>query len=148
MTLSGAAMTDASLPISPTPADPAPTKPAPDYPEGADMMVRVRAHDEQFWDRHPAVARYRVVMTPARVDDPEWQVLLWLNADVEPAQPAPSDPTSPPDRPADLDLVFDTAHDAGLLAGHPDVIASQADLQVNAHADGAERRLRLWLRDS
>lgn len=138
-------MTDASLPIEPTPVDAPPMKTPPTYPDGADLLVRAATHDEQFWDRHPRVERYRVVITPERVDDAQQQVLVWLKPAAEPviAEPAL---ISPPDRPADLDIVFDTVHEAALLADHPDVIARQDDLEVNAHADGAERRLRLWLR--
>lgn len=138
-------MTDASLPISPTPVEAPAAKAIPSYPEGADLLVRTAPHDEQFWDRHPAVERYRVVITPERVDDPQWQVLIWLKPTL--AQGLETPEASPPERPADLDLAFDSAHDAELLSGHPDVVARQADLQLNEHATGSERRVRLWLRD-
>lgn len=142
-------MTDASLPISPPPTDvPAPAgKTAPTYPDGADLLVRSAAHDEGFWDRHPAVERYRVVVAPEQADATEWRVLVWLKPSSEPLHQDAGE-SAPLDRPADLDFVFDTAHDAAILANHPDVVAKAEDLQVNAHATGAERRLRLWLTEA
>lgn len=143
-------MTENSLPISQTPAAAPAEGSPPAYPEGADLLVRAAPHDQQFWDRHPRVDRYRVVVAPEHADDPEWQVLLWLRPSAAPlgSTDQDGDRPPPPGRPADLDLVFDTTHEAALLADHPDVVAAQPDLQVNGLATGAERRLRLWLRDA
>lgn len=141
-------MTDASLPPSSPPADDLAAKTATEYPDGADLVVRTSAHDEGFWDRHPAVERYRVLIAPERAGASDWEVLVWIKPSSEFVAPVDSGEAAPPDRAADLDFVFDTAHDAALLASHPDVIARAEDLQLNEHATGAERRLRLWLADA
>jgi len=141
-----------SLPIDPTPGGDsavavaaAPTAP-PAYPDGADLGVRAKPHDATFWDRHPAVERYRVIAPPGAPRD-DWTVLVWFKPEAVAGSPG-REPGAPPDRAADLDLTFSTAHDVALLTAHPDVLAYHGDLQVTERADGAERRLRLWLAEA
>ena len=122
------------------------TDPHLDYPEGADLVVRTAATDTAFWDRHPWVERHRLQIRDGHARDAEQVVLIWLKAAPTLTLPSAPEAAVPPDRPADLDLSFALAHDAALVADHPDVVASHADLQVNPQASGAERRLRLWLR--
>lgn len=124
------------------------TRARPVYPEGADLMVRTTKLNDAFWNRHPHVERYRLEIKDGHAGDLEQNLLIWLRPSAAPTSPPDAEVRAPLDRPADLDLTFDTAHDGALLADHPDVLARHLDLQVNAHADGAEQRLRLWLHDS
>lgn len=50
---------------------------APDYPDGADLAVIAKPHDQSFWDRHPDVASYRATV-PTGIDaDQDLTVLIW-----------------------------------------------------------------------
>jgi hypothetical protein len=120
---------------------------APTYPDGADLLVRSGAHDTAFWDRHPDVERYRITVHEQQ-DGDQSDVLVWLKPGVclDASQGFDDGLPPPPARPADLDFTFDSAHDPGFFERHPDVIARQWDLQLTDHADGALRRLRLWLK--
>jgi hypothetical protein len=119
---------------------------APTYPDGADLVVRTGAHDTAFWDRHPDVERYRITVQTQQDSDLS-DVLIWLKPGVRlDADPVFEDGPEPPERPADFDFTFDTAHDPGFFERHPDVIARRWDLALTDHADGAVRRLRLWLK--
>ena len=120
---------------------------SPTYPDGADLVVRSGAHDAAFWDRHPDVERYRITVRTQQEDELS-DVLIWLKpgARLDADQAVEDTLAPPPARPADLDFTFDTSHDPRFLERHPDVIARQWDLQLTDHADGALRRLRLWLK--
>lgn len=114
-------------------------------PEGADLAFWAKAHDQSVWDDHPEVERYRVIITPEH-PDADWQVLIWTKPPTEEqARPAAEISSTPPDRPADLDLRFDAQEDGAFFLRCPGVAARQFDLQLNEHANGAERRLKLWL---
>lgn len=136
-----------NLPVEPTPGGASavaasPTAP-PAYPDGAEVSVRAKPHDAIFWDQHPALERYRLIASPGRPKD-DWTVLLWFKPGAL-AEMQDREASATPDRAADLDLTFSTTHDVALLTTHPNVLAYHSDLQVTEYADGAERRLRLWL---
>lgn len=119
---------------------------APQPQDAPDLIVRAPPHEESYWDRHPEVERYRVAIRQGQAEE-DWQVEVWLrpNGAAAVSPEVQEAPAVPPPRPPDLDLVAPMATDAALFARHPDVLARQFDLQVNDQADGAERRVRLWL---
>jgi len=120
--------------------------PAPEAPEGADLLVHGRPHDEGFWDRHPDVERYKVAMKAGQANLDDWTVLVWLKPGVA------ADATGPatgeiPDRAPDATFVVHAAHDLTLFSRHPDLVAWRVALGLNEDGPGAVHTVEVWTRD-
>lgn len=130
--------------VSSNPAVAAPD-PAPQAPEGADLLVTATPHDERFWDLHPDVDTYKVVMHAGEADLEEWTVLVWLKPQVELARSLVADNTDVPSRPADATFTIHAAHDQEFFGRHPGLEAWKVDLQLNEHGPGAARKVQVWM---
>ena len=128
---------------SPDPSRAAPI-PAPEAPEGADLLIQGRPHDEGFWDRHPDIERYKIEMKAGEADVQDWRVLIWLKPGVdEGAQGAP-DKAEIPARPADATFVVHAAHDLSFFSRHPDLLAWRVALSLNEDGPGAVHSVEVW----
>ena len=127
------------------PAQAAPI-PAPAAPEGADLLVHAKPHDQAFWDQHPDVATYKVEMKAGQADVDDWEVLVWLKpgAATETAKAPGQDQI--PDRPADATFEVHAAHDLSFFNRHPQVAAWRAAIALNEHGPGAAHKVEVWLR--
>ncbi len=130
--------------VSSNPAVAAPD-PAPPAPEGADLMVIATPHDESFWDLHPDVETYKVVMHAGEADLEEWTVLVWLKARVgqEPSVVAASNDV--PSRPADATFTIHAAHDQEFFGRHRGVEAWKLDLRLNEAGPSSSHRVQVWM---
>jgi hypothetical protein len=127
------------------PAQAAPV-PAPAAPEGADLLVRAKPHDEAFWDQHPEVRTYKVELKTGQADVDDWEVLVWLTPG--PAAEAPREASQDPipDRPADATFEVHAAHDLMFFSRHPQVAAWRAAIALNEHGPGAVHKVEVWMR--
>ncbi|PIB92466.1 hypothetical protein [Caulobacter sp. FWC2] len=130
--------------VSADPAQAAPI-PAPAAPEGADLLVRARPHDQAFWDRHPQVATYKVTMKAGEADLALWDVLVWLKPGVAPAQETVPVNHAIPARQADATFIAHAAHDLGFFASHPDLAAWRVSLGLNPEGPGAVHEIEVWM---
>ncbi|CAN5485592.1 hypothetical protein BH10PSE3_BH10PSE3_03880 [soil metagenome] len=130
--------------VSSNPAVAAPD-PAPQAPEGADLLVIATPHDESFWDLHPDVESYKVVMRAGEADLEEWTVLVWLKPQVgqEPSVVAANDDV--PSRAADAIFTVHAAHDLEFFGRHPGVEAWKVDLQLNEAGPGSSHKVHVWM---
>lgn len=126
------------------PAQAAPI-PAPAAPEGADLLIRGKPHDEAFWDQHPDVERYKVAMKAGQAQVEDWEVLIWLKPDLV-GGAAPEARGEIPHRPADSLFEVHAAHDLAFFDRHPDVAAWRAAIALNEHAPGAVHKVEVWMK--
>ncbi len=120
--------------------------PAPQAPEGADLMIRAKPHEEAFWDRHPDVERYRIEIRTGQPDLDAWSVLVWLKADAGAVTPVRQIENQVPTRPADATFVIHAAHDLDFFRRHPDVQAWRVALALNEDGPGAAHTVELWMK--
>jgi hypothetical protein len=130
--------------VSADPAQAAPI-PAPAAPEGADLLVRARPHDQAFWDRHPQVETYKVTMKAGEADLSLWDVLVWLKPGAGPAQETAPVNQAIPARQADATFIVHAAHDLGFFASHPDLAAWRVALGLNEDGPGAVNQIEIWM---
>jgi hypothetical protein len=126
------------------PAQAAPI-PAPIAPEGADLLIRGRPHDEAFWDQHPDVERYKVAMKAGQAQVEDWEVLIWLKPDLDEAT-ALAERGDIPNRPADNIFEVHAADGLTLFDRHPDVAAWRAAIALNEHGPGAVHKVEVWMK--
>jgi hypothetical protein len=128
-------------------ADPAHAAPipAPAAPEGADLLVLGKPHDEAFWDQHPDVERYKVTMKAGQAQVEDWEVLVWLKPGQEGATGV-AERGEVPDRPADATFEVHAAHDLSFFARHPQIAAWRAAIALNEHGPGAVHTVEVWMR--
>ena len=127
------------------PAQAAPI-PAPEAPEGADLLIRGKPHDEAFWDQHPQVERYKVAMKAGEAQREEWEVLVWLKPDNDAADAPLADRGEIPDRPADATFEVHAAHDLSFFERHPQIAAWRAAIALNEHGPGAVHTVDVWMK--
>lgn len=125
------------------PAQAAPI-PAPAAPEGADLLIRGKPHDEAFWDQHPDVERYKVAMKAGQAQVEDWEVLIWLKPGLV-GGTALEARGEIPDRPADSLFEVHAAHDLAFFDRHPDVAAWRAEIALNEHGPGAVHKVEVWM---
>ncbi len=130
---------------SPDPAQAA-AIPAPAAPEGADLLVRGKPHDEAFWDQHPDVESYRVMMKAGQANLEDWDVLIWLKPDVDTQAEGLVPQAEIPGRAADATFVVHAAHDLGFFGRHPEVEAWRAAISLNEQGPGAVHTVEVWMK--
>lgn len=120
--------------------------PAPAAPEGADLLVRGRPHDQAFWDQHPDVESYRVAIKAGQANLEDWDVLVWLKPglDIDPSRVVSG--ADIPERPADATFVVHAAHDLGFFGRHPQVAAWRAAIGLNQDGPGAVHTVEVWMK--
>ncbi|PLR28688.1 hypothetical protein SGCZBJ_01690 [Caulobacter zeae] len=119
--------------------------PAPAAPEGADLLIRGKPHDEAFWDQHPDIERYKVAMKAGQAQVEDWEVLIWLKPDLKEAS-GPAERGNFPNRPADNVFEVHAAEDLGFFDRHPEIAAWRADIALNEHGSGAVHKVEVWMK--
>ena len=133
--------------VSTNPAVAAPD-PAPQAPEGADLQVTATPHDASFWDLHPDVETYKVVMPAGAADLEEWTVLVWLKPQGGQEPPVVAANRDVPTRPSDATFTIHAAHDQEFFGRHPGVEAWKLDLQLNEAGPGSSHKIQVWMAPS
>lgn len=130
---------------SPDPAQAA-AMPAPAAPEGADLLIRGKPHDQAFWEQHPEVETYRVIMKAGQANLEDWDVLIWLKPDVATDAARLSHKAEIPERAADATFVVHAAHDLGFFDRHPEVDTWRAAISLNEQGPGAVHTVEVWIK--